>query len=77
MAKRKLRHYFLSHNISVPTAFPLRDMFENNESTGRIGKWATEIAEQIINFVSRSAIKSQVLDDIVADWTLSVTKGIP
>jgi hypothetical protein len=41
MAKRKLRHYFQSHNISVPTAFPLRDMFENKESTGRIGKWAT------------------------------------
>jgi hypothetical protein len=29
MAKRKLRHYFQSHNVSVPTAFPLRDMFEN------------------------------------------------
>jgi hypothetical protein len=23
MAKRKLRHYFQSHNVSVPTAFPL------------------------------------------------------
>jgi hypothetical protein len=42
MAKRKLRHYFQSHNISVPTAFPLNDMFENKESTGRMGKWATE-----------------------------------
>jgi hypothetical protein len=45
MAKRKLRHYFQSHNISVPTAFPLRDMFENKESTGRMGKWATELAD--------------------------------
>jgi hypothetical protein len=27
MAKRMLRHYFQSHNISVPTAFPPRDMF--------------------------------------------------
>jgi hypothetical protein len=44
MAKRKLRHYFQSHNISVPTTFPLRDMFENKESTGRMGKWATELA---------------------------------
>jgi hypothetical protein len=42
MAKRKLRHYFQSHNVSVTTAFPLRDMFENKESTGRMGKWATE-----------------------------------
>jgi hypothetical protein len=44
MAKRKLRHYFQIHNVSVPTAFPLRDMFENKESTGRMGKWASEQA---------------------------------
>jgi hypothetical protein len=77
MAKRKLRHYFQSHNILVPTAFPLRVMFENKESTGRMGKWATELAEHVINFVSRSAIKSQVLADFVADWTPSVSKGTP
>jgi hypothetical protein len=75
MAKRKLRHYFQSHNVSVPTAFPLRDMFENKESTGRMGKWATELAEHVINFVARSAIKSQVLTDFVADWTPSAPKG--
>jgi hypothetical protein len=38
MAKRKLRHYFQSHNMSVPTVYPLRDMFENKESMGKIGK---------------------------------------
>jgi hypothetical protein len=75
MAKRKLRHYFQSHNVSVPTAFPLRDMFENKESMGRMGKWATELAEHVINFDARSAIKSQVLSDFVADWTPSAPKG--
>jgi hypothetical protein len=75
MAKRKLRHYFQSHNISVPTAFPLRDMFENKESTGMMGKWATELAEHVISFVARSAIKSQVLADFLADWTPSAPKG--
>jgi hypothetical protein len=77
MAKRKLQHYFQGHNISVPTAFPLRDMFENKESTRRIGKWDTELAEHVINFVSHSAIKSQVLADFVANWTPLVTKGDP
>jgi hypothetical protein len=77
MAKRKLQHYFQSHNISVPTAFPLRDMFENKESTGRMGKWATELAKHVINFVARSAIKSQVLADFVADLTPSVPKRDP
>jgi hypothetical protein len=75
MAKRKLRHYFQSHNVSVPTAFPLRGMFENKESTGRMGKWATKLAEHVINFVARSAIKSHVLSDFVADWTPSAPVG--
>ena len=69
MAARKLRYYFQSHEIKVPTSFPLRDMFENREASGRIGKWAAQLAEHTINFVSRSAIKSQVLADFIADWT--------
>jgi len=43
-------------------------MFENREASGRIGKWATQLAEHTINFISRSAIKSQVLADFIADW---------
>lgn len=27
MAYRKLRHYFLAHDITVPTSYPLGDMF--------------------------------------------------
>ena len=69
MAARKLRYYFQSHKIKVPTSFPLRDMFENREASGRIGKWATQLAEHTIDFVSRSAIKSQVLADFISDWT--------
>ena len=69
MASRKLRYYFQSHKIKAPTSFPLRDMFENRETSGRIGKWATKLAEHTIDFVPRSAIKSQVLADFIADWT--------
>jgi hypothetical protein len=28
------------NKIRVPTSYPLRDMFENREASGRIGKWA-------------------------------------
>jgi hypothetical protein len=77
MAKRKLQHYFQSHNVSVPTTYPLRDMSENKESTGTIGKWAIELTEHVINFVSSSTIKSQVLAVFVDDWTASSTKGDP
>ena len=69
MAARKLRYYFQSHKIKVPTSFPLRDMFENREASGRIGKWAMQLAENTIDFISRSAIKSQVLADFITDWT--------
>jgi len=58
MAARKLHYYFQSYKIKVPTSFPLRDMFENTEASGRIGKWATQLAEHTIDFISRSAIKS-------------------
>jgi len=77
MAARKLRHYFKSLKIKVPTSFPLRDMFENREASGRIEKWATQLESHTIDFVPRSAIKSQVLANFVADWTPSTPSQNP
>jgi hypothetical protein len=42
---------------------------KNREAIGRIGKWATELNEFVIDFVHRSAIQSQALVDFIADWT--------
>jgi hypothetical protein len=69
MAARKLRHHFQIFKIKVPTSYPLRDMFENREASSRIEKWATQLAAYTIDFISRSAIKSQVLVDFNADLT--------
>ncbi|KAG8099430.1 hypothetical protein GUJ93_ZPchr0013g34147 [Zizania palustris] len=69
MVSRKLRHYFLAHNVIVPTSYPLGDMLRSKDSTGRIGKWAVELAPFGISFVARTAIKSQVLADFVAERT--------
>ena len=69
MASHKLCYYFHSHKIKVPTSFRLRYMFQNKEASGRIGKWATKLAEHTIDFVPRTAIKSQVLAEFIADWT--------
>jgi hypothetical protein len=71
MAARKLRYYFRSHKIIVPTSHSLQDMFENREASGRIGKWAAQLAEHTINFTSCSAMNSQVLAGFIADWTPS------
>jgi hypothetical protein len=36
MASRKLRHYFQSHNIIVPSSQPLKDIIRNREALSQI-----------------------------------------
>jgi hypothetical protein len=69
MAARKLRHYFEGHRITIITNQPLSDLFANREASTRIIKWGAELSEYIVDFESRSAIKSQVLTDFLMDWT--------
>jgi len=70
MASRKLKHYFLAHKITIPSSFPLDNIFKNPEAIGRIGKWATKINDFAIEFIRRNAIKSKALVDFLANWTL-------
>ena len=49
MASRKLRHYFQAYNIIVPSSQPLKDIMRNREATGRVGKWAAELNEFVLN----------------------------
>ena len=58
MASRKLKRYFQAHHIRVLSAQPLEALFHNSEAIGRIGKWAAELNEYIIDFEHMSAIKS-------------------
>jgi hypothetical protein len=67
MASRKLRHYFQSYHIIVPSSQPLKDIIRNREATGRVGKWAAELNEFTIDFVHRSSIQSQALVDFIVD----------
>jgi hypothetical protein len=46
---------------------PHNDIFGNRDSSGRIGKWAMELLEHLIDFEKRRTIKSQVLADFIAD----------
>jgi ribonuclease HI len=69
MASRKLRHYFHSYHIIVPSSQPLKDIIRNREATGRVGKWAAEMNEFTIDFVHRSSTQSQALADFIIDWT--------
>jgi hypothetical protein len=67
MSARKLQHYFNAHRVRVMTNQPLNDIFENRDSTSRIGKWVMELLEHVIDFEKRSVKRSQVLADFIAD----------
>jgi len=69
LARRKLQHYFLGHPIMVVSSFPLGEIIQNKEATGRIAKWSVELMSETLTYAPRKAIKSQALVDFVAEWT--------
>jgi hypothetical protein len=69
IASRKLCHYFKADRVSVVSSYPLRAVLHNPNATGNIAKWAAELAEFELDFVSRHAVKSQVLANFIVDWT--------
>ena len=69
IAKRKLRHYFESHLVTVVTTFPLGEVVRNPDATGCIAKWSLKLMGQGIEYAPRTAIESQTLMDFVAELT--------
>ena len=59
----------MSHPVMVVMTFPLGEVIQNRDATGRIAKWALELMGQGISYAPRTAIKSQVLADFIAEWT--------
>jgi hypothetical protein len=59
MSARKLHHYFEAHTIKV--------LFSNRDNSDRISKWVMELSKNVVDFKKRSAIKSQILADFVAE----------
>lgn len=41
--KRKLRHYFFAHPVTVVTEHTLSELINNREASGKIVKWALEL----------------------------------
>jgi hypothetical protein len=67
ITSRKLQHYFDEYKITVTMDFPLADILQNQDATGRISKWAVELGALSIDFKPRTAIKSQALVDFMAE----------
>ena len=69
LARRKLRHYFEAHPITVVSSFPLGKIVNNREAKGRIAKWSVELMGEGLTYAPRKAIKSQILADFITEWT--------
>jgi hypothetical protein len=69
IASRKLRPYFQAYTIKVLTEYPLKKVLCKLDLSGRLVNWAIELSEFDIEFVSRNAIKGQVLANFVAEFT--------
>ena len=58
-----------SHPVTVMMSFPLGEVIHSQDAMRRTTKWALELMDQGITYAPRTAIKSQVLADFIAEWT--------
>jgi hypothetical protein len=58
MASKKLKHYFQEHPIRVVAEAPISKIIGNKDASGRIAKWAIELAPYTPQYDRRDAIKS-------------------
>jgi hypothetical protein len=65
---QKLKHYFEEHPITVVSTTPLSEIIGCKDATGRVAKWAIELAAHTIQYKPRMTIKSQIIADFFADW---------
>jgi ribonuclease HI len=69
LARRKLRHYFEAHPVTVVSSFPLGEIIWNPDAAERIAKWSMEMMGETLAYAPRKAIKSQILADLGSEWT--------
>jgi hypothetical protein len=69
LARRKLRHYFEAHPVTVVSSFPLGEIIRNPDAAGRIAKWSVEQMGETLAYAPCKGIKSQISTDFVAEWT--------
>ncbi|XP_030950110.1 uncharacterized protein LOC115974023 [Quercus lobata] len=74
-ATRKLPHYFQAHTVVVLTQLPLKSILRSADYTSRIAKWGTILGAFDIKYMPRTAIKGQVLADLVAEFAEPASEG--
>ena len=69
IATRKMKPYFHLHPVWVLTNYPLRQVLQKPDASGRLLKWAIELSQFEIEFLARLAIKGQALADFIAEFS--------
>jgi hypothetical protein len=55
--------------VTVVSSFPLEEVIQNCDATGRIAKWALELMGEGFTYAPQIAIKSWALANFIAEWT--------
>ena len=63
---KKLKWYFQDHVVSMA---PVGEIIRCQGASGRVAKWALELAGHTILYEPCTTIKSQSLVDFLVDWT--------
>ena len=75
MLHESLGRTFSPTTYIVMTSYLLRVALHSPDTAGRMMKWAVELGEYGLEYQPRTAIKSQVLADFVAEFT-GTTQGL-
>ncbi|XP_073368104.1 uncharacterized protein [Aegilops tauschii subsp. strangulata] len=66
---KKLKQYFQERTVTVVSMAPVSEIMGCQDTTGRVAKWAIELACHTILYEPRTTIKSQELADYLVYWT--------
>lgn len=69
---RKLRPYFQIHHIIVKMNYPVKQVLENLDLTGRMVAWSVELPKYDISFIPIRMSKSQGLEDFLSEFNIVV-----
>ena len=69
LTAKKLKQYFQEHAVTVISTELIGEIIGCWDASGRVAKWAIQLAGHTILYEPRTTIKSQALADFLVDWT--------
>ena len=64
---KKLKQYFQEHVVTVVSTTPIEEIIGCRDASGRVAKWAIQLAGHTILYEPHTSIKYQALADFLVD----------